>query len=1655
MRKRITSLLLTLVMLLSLVPAMGVTASAADGFVEVSTYEQLKNAVDKGAAKVKLMTNIDTTNENGGAGLTSTTNLTFKGGGHVLDLNGHTLKLVTSVKDTHLIAVESQDMTIQDSSSSGSGRIEMEFGENLTNIQYPIYISSMGSLTIDGGTFSSSFNFVNYIECYGSLTINGGTIVSNSKRQVNLIKCEGANLTINGGKLQIPDKNEHGMSYGYAVYTENRFGDDRQIVITDGEIDGKVAFTRNDSSATGTPKYNKLPVKITGGVFKQKVYAYYSQKPSGEITEFSPAVELAGGTFKDVYNENLASSNGLATKLTAGTFEKSANIVTHVSDTTMAGYRACLGNSVILRGNECRTACDWSSMQGFEVSPTGMYFIFREAVVIPNAWGMKSVTLDGTKTINYAKDWKGAVEKMDNSTVHTLTFEWYPLAKALKDAGYSYDAKCEHYISGSTEVQQTDTIAADKTSHTITIPAGADPKVYSYDLQLNLQKDGSFVGIMSNEHIVKLVVNQAAPVEPVPTLDGTVYYTSGIVFDHPISISASVTPAEATPAYQWQRSTDGGSTWTNIEGATSGKYTPVAADMGDTVRIRVKITANGYLGEIVGAALKVSKADNNNYPAVIQLEAVKDSAGTYTGFGITNFDSNCEYVYSTTSTPDWSKNQINSDTVTGLTSNTTYYVFARFKETNTHTAGSIVSKNSIMLYDYVPLQYVSLEGYDSGNTIYIKKGESVTLKVSADPSNTNSWNEITFKDDNGGAASNIAISNEKIAESGTTATPFPKDHTITITGVSTGSATLKASYPGTNNYYGSWNVVVYDDSTVANALRLENVYAYEDITLSVNDEAELPTELPKLLPENSGYHLEWRILKRGTYGATYVTENDNIKLEDSKIKPKAAHAASEKAQLELVAVKDGSTEYKTLPKTSLFYVTVTAAPVIELTGLTVAPAKVNLELNATYQLSAVKEPVNAAGSLTWASDKPEVAEVDTTGKVTAKAQGTAIITVTCGTKSASCTVTVGHTHNTEAQPWVYMDPGTHIKTCTAGDDFKVEAHDFNAWTPNSDDTTHSRTCSKCKKSGETANYTETANHNWQWVVDTAATPNAAGKQHEECVDCHAKRSENTEIPMLTSIKVEHLTVAKPVKDAAAAAATTTDSTYTVANTEWMAADGTPLAIGGKFQPGTVYTVKITLETAGAGVFSVKSTYNTIEGKTATVSPALTGNNHADSVELTYTFDATEGTYVPTKPAITTAALPDGKVGDAYNQTLAATGTNPITWGIEAGDLPDGLTLVGDTIKGTPSKAGEFKFTVKATNSGGSDTKELTIKIADAEAAKYHNVTLTGAGTGATGAGSHAAGTTVNIYAGTKSGYTFNGWTSDDVTVLSASSKNASFVMPDKDVTVKANWVYNGGGSSGGGYTYYTIKATAGVNGSISPTGNVSVREGRDQTFTITPNKGYAVAKVLIDSKNVGAVKSYTFENVKKNHTIEVVFMKASGNPQTGVFVDVPEGSYYEEAVNWAVEKGITTGTDATHFSPDGICTRAQAVTFLWRAAGSPAAKSAVMPFTDVKAGSYYYDAVLWAVENGITKGTSDTMFSPDATCSRAQIVTFLWRSQKSPAAGTANPFTDVKASAYYADAVLWAVKEDVTKGTTNTTFSPDANCTRAQIVTFIWRALAE
>ena len=1232
------SVLLTLAMLLSLVPTMGVTASAADDRsytqAEIRNYKSFESYLRSSDSRdLKLMEDINYT-----VGINDVSINVIRN--QKLDLNGHKITIDASRRAgfENLLCIRYGEFTLYD--SQGGGELAVSFPND--DKAYSIIMMSSekkdepSKFTMNGGTLTKLHPNMTYTYgasgCIGDdyfnkpkngkrsqITINDGTINCpyDWDRSQSLLDFEVeamplalqllySNLTINGGTF-------NGIVWTDTLWRGEQDTEPR-VVLNGGEFNSPFVVEGMQKDAT--------QIVIDGAHFKDGFHVNNGYSIDTDVGTV-PVLLLKSGVFTspdknpklDIYNVTANSyGNGVNPDATA---RARLEMIIHAMK--------CFPNSAIKVNGKFYTSENIESLVGKNIDDFYLKLNSSTPIeVIRDAWGvMKSVTLDGTKTINYAKDWKGGFEEMDNSTAHTLKFTWKPLASELVNAGYSYRVECDRYISGN-KTPTTDTISATATEYSFTIPAGADPKVYSFDLKLNLKKGDNNIGIYSNEHIVKLVVSEAPVVEPDPTIEGSVYYTSSIVYDRPVSTAASVTPAEATKAYRWQRSTDSGSTWENIDGATSGRYTPVAADMGENVRIRVVVTAEGYLGEIVGAAVKVSKAANNNYPDVIQLEAEQDGTGNYTGFKIANFDSDCEYVYSTTSTPDWNAHQISSATVTGLTSGTTYYVFARFKGTATHTAGSIVSRNSIKLFNDVPLQYVLLEGYDSGETIYIKKGESVTLKVSADPSNANSWNEITFED-TGATTSNIDISNGTINASTGTATPFPNGHTITITGKSVGSANLRASYPGgPSNAYGTWPVEVYDDSNLANALRLENVYTYADITLSENDEAELPTDLPTLLPANSGYHLEWRILKRGTYGATYVTENDNIKLEDGKIKPKAAHAASEKAQLELVAVKDGSTEYKTLPKTSLFYVTVTAAPVIELTGLTVAPAKVNLELNATYQLSAVKEPVNAAGSLIWTSDKPDIAAVSSTGEVTAKAQGTAIITVTCGTKSASCTVTVGHIHDTDAQPWVYMDPGTHIKTCTAGDDFKVEAHDFSAWTK-VDDTNHSRTCSKCKKSGETANYTETANHNWQWVAVTPATPNADGKQHEECADCHAvKAGSETVIPALTSIKVENLTVAKPVRDVAATTAASTDSTYYVESTEWKDADGTTLAIGDTFRSRTVYTVNITLKTAGTDVFSEKSTYNDIEGKTAAVNPVLTGDGHADSVILTYTFDSTGG-----------------------------------------------------------------------------------------------------------------------------------------------------------------------------------------------------------------------------------------------------------------------------------------------------------------------------------------------------------------------------------------------------------------------------------------------
>ena len=273
-------------------------------------------------------------------------------------------------------------------------------------------------------------------------------------------------------------------------------------------------------------------------------------------------------------------------------------------------------------------------------------------------------------------------------------------------------------------------------------------------------------------------------------------------------------------------------------------------------------------------------------------------------------------------------------------------------------------------------------------------------------------------------------------------------------------------------------------------------------------------------------------------------------------------------------------------------------------------------------------------------------------------------------------------------------------------------------------------------------------------------------------------------------------------------------------------------------------------------------------------------------------------------------------------------------------------------------------------------------------------------------------------------------------------------------TVSYSAPYSGGSSS---YdpTYSVSTPSKTENGSVTVSPK-SASKGDTVTVTVKPDSGYVLETLTVTDKNGNELTlkdkgngKYTFTMPAGKVEVKATFME--DNSMLNFFYDVPNGAYFYEAVKWAVKNGITTGVGNDLFAPEQPCTRAQIVTFLWRAAGSPEPKGAASGMTDVVSGSYYEKAVAWAIENGITTGTTTSTFSPDATCTRAQSVTFLHRALKGTASGSTN-FTDVASDAFYADAVNWAVANNVTNGTSNTTFSPNADCTRAEIVTFLYRA---
>ncbi|HCG66225.1 MAG TPA: hypothetical protein DEW37_06345 [Oscillibacter sp.] len=385
--------------------------------------------------------------------------------------------------------------------------------------------------------------------------------------------------------------------------------------------------------------------------------------------------------------------------------------------------------------------------------------------------------------------------------------------------------------------------------------------------------------------------------------------------------------------------------------------------------------------------------------------------------------------------------------------------------------------------------------------------------------------------------------------------------------------------------------------------------------------------------------------------------------------------------------------------------------------------------------------------------------------------------------------------------------------------------------------------------------------------------------------------------------------------------------------------------------------------------------------------------------------------------------------------------------------PDDQEFNAWEIGGTEYKVGDY-YTVNG------DTEIKALWENSVITPTTYTVTVNNDGNGTASANPHtaAAGTTITLTAKANRGYHFKEWQVVSPEELEITTNN-KFIMPEDNVVVMAIFKKNTPtGPIGTGATTYPITVVNSKNGDVTAS-HKSAAKGTTVTLTVDPDKGYVLDSLtVLDGKDKERKLTdkgdgkFTFTMPADKVTVEASF-KEEFPDLPNPFSDLAPSDFCYDAVMWAVGRDITGGIGNYTFGPNLPCTRAQAVTFLWRAAGSPEPETRAMPFTDVPVGSYYYNAVLWAVENGITEGTSDTMFSPDATCSRAQIVTFLWRAGGSPAASGNSAFTDVASDAYYAAAVIWAEKNDITGGIGGGLFGSNNDCTRGQIVTFLYRSV--
>ena len=485
----------------------------------------------------------------------------------------------------------------------------------------------------------------------------------------------------------------------------------------------------------------------------------------------------------------------------------------------------------------------------------------------------------------------------------------------------------------------------------------------------------------------------------------------------------------------------------------------------------------------------------------------------------------------------------------------------------------------------------------------------------------------------------------------------------------------------------------------------------------------------------------------------------------------------------------------------------------------------------------------------------------------------------------------------------------------------------------------------------------------------------------------------------------------------------------------------------------------------SGNFTYASKKNITAASDESWTITISSKNYTD-ITATLTFSPVDRT----DAGVTISSVPASKTyGESFTLTASVTdaGTGTVSWTWTSND-PSVLQVTGTGASATVKalKAGSATISAKYesdTTMGEQTTAPITVgKRVITVTADNKSMTVNGTlPTFTVTYGNLPSGVQAADIFGTmaSASTTTDGKTtgSFDITVTTPVLKAEAGANYEVGAVTKGTLTVNPRSSSGGGggssVSTYSVTVGKTDNGSVSVSPK-SASKGDTVTITVTPDKGYVLETLTVLDKNDKEIKltekngKYTFTMPAGKVEVKATFME--DNSMLNFFMDVKAGDYFYDAVLWAAEKGITSGTDATHFSPNAACTRAQIVTFLWRAAGSPEPKG-TGSFADVPADSYYTKAVAWAVENGITGGTGDGKFSPDATCTRAQAVTFLYRASGASAVSGNAAFSDVATNAYYAAAVKWAEKNGVTGGIGGGLFGSGNDCTRAQIVTFLYR----